>query len=704
MPKAGESRRFRHSIRFKLLLVSLTLLVIPWAGYRYIQETESFLRSAQESMLLGTAQAVAAMLRDRWEMFTAGASGADASDSVVYIHPLHSVIQLDGYLEDWQPYLQNRWQLGTSRSLRLEYLVGERENYLYLLFLVHDDRIVYQQPGESRTDRSDYLDLALERPEGGLARYRITTTGPGWVNAFLLSNDPGDPEPVATEDRISGEWQENSTGYQVELKIPRHLVGPRLALGVGDVDDPRERTLAGRVSTAPMEEVESLGWLVTPNPEITRIIGGLEHANARIWVLDRHRRVLARRGQLTAAENEPSENRSASGYSRFLSGLFRLVLDQPTRQFEDERAEVWRIQGGEVDAALVGKGETRRRATPDGKAVILSAAWPIQAAGGIAGVVLVEQTTNRILSLQNAALERLFGITLLFFTGTALVLLGFATFLAGRIRRLRDRVEAAVTPDGRILQRLSPGHARDEIGDLDRSFSGVLNRLSEYNHYLEAMASRLAHELRTPLTVVKSSLENLDSEPSTKERTVYLQRARDGTERLGLILHRMREATRLEQLLQQTEPERYDLGGLLAAAYEGYRTAFPDTVFELERPTDEVLLDGAPELISQALDKLVNNARDFHTPGTPIRLELQRREPRWAALSVSNQGPSLPEAMGGELFSSMVSLREHKGEEPHLGLGLYLVRLVCEFHGGRAEAENLPNGGGVCFRLLLPLA
>ena len=55
------------------------------------------------------------------------------------------------------------------------------------------------------------------------------------------------------------------------------------------------------------------------------------------------------------------------------------------------------------------------------------------------------------------------------------------------------------------------GHrgAGDEIGDLSRSFSSVLARLSEYASYQENMASRLSHELRTPLAVVRSSLDNL---------------------------------------------------------------------------------------------------------------------------------------------------------------------------------------------------
>ncbi|MEJ1355461.1 MAG: proteobacterial dedicated sortase system histidine kinase [Candidatus Sedimenticola sp. (ex Thyasira tokunagai)] len=696
-------RPFFHSIRFKLALVSLTLLVIPWAGYRYIQETEIFLRRSQETMLLGTAQAVAAILHNHEEMFisAAGDQESEKTDTHLYVNPLNADIQLDGYTDDWQGHLRNIRSHPEQGEVVFESLMGEQGGYIYLLLQVRDDRLIYQRPGERRMDHSDHVELAMESPEGELKRYRITTTSPGWVNAEQMPENRRAVYPVVTEVRIQGEWQESREGYTLELRIPRYLIGDRLAFSIADVDDPISRALVQQTATAPMTTLATLGQLVRPNPVIEQLIGGLEHENARIWVLDRNRRVLAQRGQLKTPDQPTNETTPNSIPGNLLHLLFQLILVQPTDQFEDEFSGRSRLQGPEITQALTGEAKARRRSTADGRAVVLSAAWPIHSPDGIIGTVLVEQTTNQILSLQNEALERLFAVTLTFFLFTGLALLGFASLLTGRIHRLRNRVEEAVSPDGRILGTMKGVPSQDEIGDLERSFANVFHRLEEYNRYLEAMASRLAHELRTPLVVVKGSLDNLEVESSGNSRQRYIDRAREGTERLGLILYRMREATRLEQLMQQTETELFDLADLIKIASENYHQAFPGTHFLFHSPSHPIMLTGAPDLISQALDKLISNAVDFHSPNTPIELQLTEGQ-KAIQLEIHNQGPLLPSELSQNLFDSMVSLRPEKGTEPHLGLGLYLVRLICEFHGGKVAANNLADGSGVGFTLTFP--
>jgi dedicated sortase system histidine kinase len=426
--------------------------------------------------------------------------------------------------------------------------------------------------------------------------------------------------------------------------------------------------------------------------EIASILKGLERASSRIWVVSRDYHVLALAGSLKRPDLPPP-----SVTERMLGWL----LAPPTEEFDDAIAEDAIAAGREVAGALQGAAGTRTRNTRDGRAVVVSAANPIWVGDQVYGAVVVEETTNRIASLRSQALERLLVVTLVMFALVAAVLLWFATRISNRIRRLSDEAEAAIDARGRVTRLATASDAADEIGDLSRSFTTVLGRLARYNAYLEALAGRLSHELRTPVAVVRSSLENLHGARTSEETRTYVARAEEGLARLSTILSRMTEASRLEQSLQAAERERFDAAAVLRGCVEGYRLAYASRIFELAVPAEPVMTSGSADLFAQMLDKLVENAVDFAAAGTSIRISLGAD----ARLRIENQGPLLPDAIRDSLFDSMVSLRgDRSGGVPHLGLGLYIARLIAEFHGGTLRAENLPGGGGVAFEAVLASA
>lgn len=435
--------------------------------------------------------------------------------------------------------------------------------------------------------------------------------------------------------------------------------------------------------------------------EIAQILQGMSRTTARIWVVDRQLDVLARTGSLHARPAPPEpEPEGLARIGRWvervlLHPLYALVLAEPTEEFAEEGAGAALADMREVDGALAGILTTARRPTPDGRAVIVAAAHPIWVGDEVRGAVVVEETANSALAQRNRAFERLFTIVLAALTVGSVALTLFASRLTARIRKLRDDAEAAIDAQGRVRVALAGSRAGDEIGDLSRSFSSVLSRLAQYAGYRENMASRLSHELRTPLAVVRSSLDNLRLQPLPADARVYIDRAQGGLQRLSEILTRMTEATRLEQSLHDAERERFDLAALVAGCVDGYRLAYPERTFALALPGEALAMDGAPDLIAQMLDKLVANAHEFAPPGTPVQIRLAAVGPR-ARLEVENEGPRLPDGMRERLFDSMVSVRrEPGGEVPHLGLGLYIVRLIAEFHGGTVRADDRADGRGV---------
>ncbi len=449
-----------------------------------------------------------------------------------------------------------------------------------------------------------------------------------------------------------------------------------------------------------------------PAPEIDEILQALSRTTARIFVVDAKGQVLARAGTLrrpppAAAPPPKGIARAASWIERYtLHPLYALVLRQPTEEFSDDFLGRPLPFAREVDGALAGILTTDRRLSRDGRVTIVAAAHPIWVGDRVQGAVVVEETGNAVLAERNRAFERLFTLVLGVTLAGAVALAVFASRLSSRIRRLRDEVEQAIDAKGRVRQIAAGSRAGDEIGDLSRSFSSVLVRLADSAQHREELANRLSHELRTPIAVVRSSLENLQGTAGGDEARVYVERAQGGLDRLAQILTRMSEATRLEQSIDRAEFERFDLVALARGCVDGYRTAYAPRAFILDAAAVAIGVDGAPDLCAQMLDKLCANAVEFGLPERPIVVRVERVGDA-AVLSVSNDGPLLPEGMRERMFESMVSVRDEarRGDAgPHLGLGLYIVRLIVEAHGGRVRADNRADGSGVVVTVTLPLA
>jgi two-component system sensor histidine kinase ChvG len=315
------------------------------------------------------------------------------------------------------------------------------------------------------------------------------------------------------------------------------------------------------------------------------------------------------------------------------------------------------------------------------------------------GRLEVTQTANRWIRLRDRALTRMLNFSLSTSIVAVIAMFAFAGWLALRLSRLRRASESALTRSG-LVTNFPETEARDELGDVARSFSTLLLRLNEYTTYLRTLAGKLAHEIRTPLTIVRSSLENLESEQVPAAARAYLERARQGSERLNAILIAMGAATRVEEAIGGAERVSFDLVAVLESAVAAYRGAFPGRRFRAELPPAPVPLNGAPDLIVQLLDKLIDNAVDFSPRDATICMRL-RLEPQTAVIEVENPGPPLPVHVEGRLFESLWQSRPGGDSQPHFGLGLYIVRLIAEFHGGSASAANLEDGSGVRFSVRL---
>jgi signal transduction histidine kinase len=733
------------SIRFQLLLVALTTLILPWAGCQYARELETALRGSQEQALLASTGTIANALSatpDR-AFRDSGTDVYQPAKGDIYAHELRNQPLLDGYRDDWgvnAPLLSVVVPHPDAATRPARLLAGVTERYLYLYVEV-DQPHFHPEPANvnPQRDHFDRVELMLQEPGGAVESFFFATTAPGLIEAqSLVASDRGVDRAVS-EPRIQAYWLQTSRGYHVEARVPRSLVGSHLWLaasgpppikstpinpgtvslnsmnsGSGSSDTNDSASIATPAITPKPTGVTSSGEMWDADGTDANLSGGrlffapagldellatFIRAGTRATVMDLNGLKLAAAGTL---DNSGMAESLASGrfwYRRFLEDSNRLAAPAG--------------DGGTAAAvrhALAGHADTDW--TPGvGADAILAAAAPIMVDGKTRGVVVLEQAGDQLVGLRDRALARLFKLTVLA-TGIAMACaFGFATWLGMRIRRLGAAADTAVTSEGTIRLDMPESRSADEIGALARSFERLLARLHEHTQYLRTLGGKLSHELRTPLTVVRSSLDNLESEGVSEDQRVYLARARAGSSRLQSILNALGAAARVEESFKNTERVVFDLRELLTATVAGYRDGFRSANFTLDSPPDSCPLRGAPDLLVQMLDKLVENAVDFCPPGGIIQITLERN-PGVYRLVVANDGPPIAPAMLGRLFESLSEQRAGRDDKPHLGLGLYIVRLIAEFHGGQASAANraaeaagdgAAAATGVAFSVTLPM-
>lgn len=479
----------------------------------------------------------------------------------------------------------------------------------------------------------------------------------------------------------------------------------------GMAEELEQRRLVSVVGSRDPDLAAALGKTYEQSEAIERLLAGVANDGARIWVVDSRMIVRGLEGSLN---DRPTLKAGAAIEKRGVVTWFRGIYQATIRPLMgttnqstsgmvvEEASTATRSVMAQVDRALTGQSTVGVRQTARDGMLVQFATQPIWLGDDIVGAVVVEESDRNSRSITVAGLEALLAMTLVIFFVGFVALMVFAWRLAFRVRRLQTEADRAIDAHGRITGVISGAASRDEIGALAVTLEDILGRLKRYNSYLEQMAARLSHELRTPVAVVRSSLDNLRLSALAEPDQVYIKRADEGIKRLSNLISRMSEASQLEQFLRGAERELFDIDALVKGCVEGYRAAYPHHRFDLNNAEKPVLVSGIADAIAQLLDKLVQNAIDFSIIDTPITISVTIRGQR-VVISVENKGGVLPDAVSAQLFTSMVSSRQGTAaQEGHLGLGLYIVKIITDFHGGVVFASNLADRSGVRFKVEIP--
>ena len=689
-----RKRGFKLSFQVLSLLVALS--AVPWLGYQFISEAKQFLDAGQLISQEQFGRSVANTFYNKKESLTLSlAEGAPLPKTY-----LATPMTVDGSKQDWQDqsyrkvsFPQRQFYDGFSFSVA----IGERNNSLYGLIEVRDVDPDYATGSLNGFGARDHVRLEWLNQRDAIERVVLVPQQDGFVAIFRVGPDwRRDTVDRFQAAPIEALMSPTLDGYVLEIKINKANINAKQQLRFSAYDGTTKSGISSMGST------KGFHTLNTSSSVANQLLGRLAKSVSYIALYDTNFQL---RAQSQVKLRQYAERVRTTVWQDVVSVIEEamMLLLHITMGIEGDESET---QGELLRAAQLGDLAQARWSSLGGGGFLATAAPVLADDGNVIGIVLVKQSTDQILKLQLNSLQNI----VLFSVAGILLIFSIVFFLfwrlAYRVRKLRIETANMINDEGRLVASKIAGQVdrEDSIGDLARSFSDVVSKLHEQQSFMSTMPRTLSHEIKNPLNAISTSLANMSDYPLDKEINSYLEIAKRGLHKIESILSKLSSAANLEQALTNDELEGLDVNHFLTVyCQHQHQMAGSKVVIEYVANKKAAMVQAVDYRLEQALDKLLDNARDFHRPGTPIKVRLWADKFDWV-IDVENQGDQVDLDKADQLFQSMVTSRTQAsaGGAGHFGLGLYVVQTIAQFHKGTAQVANLADGSGVCFSIRLP--
>jgi signal transduction histidine kinase len=258
------------------------------------------------------------------------------------------------------------------------------------------------------------------------------------------------------------------------------------------------------------------------------------------------------------------------------------------------------------------------------------------------------------------------------------------------LRPLREASEIArdIGPT-RTGLRLPTEEIPREVRPLVFAVNQALDRLEEGLRIQRDFTADAAHELRTPLSILRTRLDILEDEQTSRA-------LRQDVEGMAHIISQLLDMAELDAFV--VDPlEKADLRSVTAevAEFVAPLALAQGKDVALLGETEPVWIRGNPEMLSRAIRNLAENAINHTAPGTTVEFAVDKDR----TVSVLDHGPGVAENERNLVFQRF--WRRDRSKAGSTGLGLSIVQRIAELHSATVTLENR-RAAGACFSLKFP--
>lgn len=239
-----------------------------------------------------------------------------------------------------------------------------------------------------------------------------------------------------------------------------------------------------------------------------------------------------------------------------------------------------------------------------------------------------------------------------------------------------------------------------ELNALAEAFNAAQDQLEGQLERERAFTRGAAHELKTPLAIIRTHAEALGEDIAPEKRGEYLNIILEESDRMGQLVGRLLELTRLESgVALNVAP--LNLADVVREVWNPLALQLEQKEVSLSLELEEVWLEGDRERLKEAVGNLASNALRHVKKGKRIQVSLVKQGEQ-VRVSVYNDGPVIPDKDLPHLFEPFYRGDKSRSRDSGgTGLGLAIVRAAVSAHGGSCGVEQ--RAGGPCFWLCLPV-
>lgn len=292
-----------------------------------------------------------------------------------------------------------------------------------------------------------------------------------------------------------------------------------------------------------------------------------------------------------------------------------------------------------------------------------------------------------------------------FFIYASLVIGFLLAFLTGKItlrpiKRLVNQLNRLANGDFKARLHFGrPIGAHPTFKQVENSFNRAAQELEHTEMLRSDFINNFSHEFKTPIVSIAGFAKLLRRGNLTeKQKEEYLEVIEEESLRLSAMANNVLSLTRVESQTILTDVTRFNLSEQIRSAALLLTEKWTPKNISMEMQFGEQLISANEELLKQVWINLLDNAIKFSRPNGTVSVDISE-EGAWITVSVANQGKDIPKDRITHIFNKFYQADESHFSEGN-GIGLAVVKRVCELHNGRVFAKS--EDGTTTFTVLLP--